>query len=115
MSKMRQLEAVAARPRWTEGDAAEVLAAWRASGESLSAFAHELGVGRQRIERWRARLEDRKAAVEFHAVRVVGQPTARAEGLELVLGEDVRVRLPSGFDGAELKRLLEVLRETATC
>lgn len=44
--------------RWTEAQAREVLAAWRASGKSMRAFALERGLRAQRVTWWRDRLGD---------------------------------------------------------
>jgi transposase-like protein len=44
------------RPRWTERDAREVLAALRRSGKPVSVFAAEHGLDPQRVYLWRRRL-----------------------------------------------------------
>ena len=44
------------RPRWTERDAREVLAALRRSGKPVSVFAAEHGLDPQRVHLWRRRL-----------------------------------------------------------
>jgi transposase-like protein len=45
-----------ARPRWTEQDARDALAALHRSGTSVRAFATEHGLDPQRLYSWRRRL-----------------------------------------------------------
>lgn len=42
--------------RWTAVEARQVLAAWKASGLSVSAFAKRHGLGEQRVSWWKKRL-----------------------------------------------------------
>jgi transposase-like protein len=44
------------RPRWTERDAREVLAALGRSGKTVSVFSVEHGIDPQRVYGWRRRL-----------------------------------------------------------
>jgi len=46
------------RWRWTREEAEAVLAAWRESGLSMSAYARKQGVKVQRLSWWRRRLDD---------------------------------------------------------
>ena len=43
--------------RWNANEALRHLEEWKASGQSLSAFAEERGLGEQRLRWWRDRLE----------------------------------------------------------
>lgn len=46
------------KPRhWTAEDARWVIAAWRASGKPMGAFAFEMQLDPERLRRWRSRLE----------------------------------------------------------
>jgi hypothetical protein len=49
-------EFAVARPRWTEQDARNALAALRRSGKPVSVFAAEQGLDPQRLYSWRRRL-----------------------------------------------------------
>jgi transposase-like protein len=116
MPKAIDVQAVASSVYWREEDARAVVAAWRASGESVSAFARRHGVERRRVARWIRRLEA-MAAPHFHPVRVTGavdpEPLAAAIEIELASGE--RIRLPPGFDADDLRRLFSVLRASSSC
>jgi hypothetical protein len=112
----------------TEDDARALLAAWKASGSSLSAFARGRGLGAERLRWWKKRLShsspdsQASSSVRLLPVRVL----ARREGVRPV-GEreqaaafDVRigsgawsVRVPAEFDEPALRRLLATLTEMA--
>ena len=59
--------------RWTEQEAREVLAAWKSSRLSMTAFARTHGLSGQRLSWWRKKLDDEKApaAEEFRFAPVV--------------------------------------------
>jgi transposase-like protein len=113
-TKARGVAATLRGRYWRAAEAARVLAAWRASGQSLTRFAGEHGLSRARLARWRQRLPGQGAtAPVFHPVRVVVDPRAEAKeasregALELVLNGGRRIRIGPEFD-AEL--LAEVVR-----
>ena len=116
MSNEINVRGVASRLYWQEEDARAVVAAWRASGESLSAFARHHGVQRRRIARWIRRLEA-ATSLHFHPVRVTGavDPDASVGGIEIELPSGERIRLPRGFDADDLRRVFSVLAASASC
>jgi hypothetical protein len=101
---------------WREEDARAVVAAWRASGESVSAFARRHGVQARRIGRWKRRLET-AAPLQFHPVTVTGavpsSPAAMSIEIELPCG--VHIRVPPRFDAEDLRRVVSVLEASASC
>jgi transposase-like protein len=105
-----------ARPRWTEQDARNALAALQRSGKPVSVFAAENGLDPQRLYCWRRRLG--KAEPTAFQELIVG-PSARISVIdgdapfEVVLSSCVVVRVPTSFDAAALERLLEVLQARA--
>jgi transposase-like protein len=107
------------RPRWTERDAREVVAALRRSGKPVSAFAADHGLDPQRVYLWRRRLGGaepttfRELIVRPSGRRVVAD--AADSGFEIVLASGDLVRVPPSFDGAALARLLEVLAQVRAC
>jgi len=106
----RSLAPLIANRYWRGVDAERMLEAWRRSGQSAAAFAREHGLSAARLLRWRARLEP-TVAPAFHPVRVVGRgrpspiTSARPEPLELELRGGCRIRVPAGFDPAQLEEL----------
>ncbi|MGA7118805.1 MAG: hypothetical protein WBY94_01845 [Polyangiaceae bacterium] len=107
------------RPRWTERDAREVLAALRRSGKPVSVFAAEHGLDPQRVYLWRRRLggAERTTFQELIVRRAGGRAVAdaSADSFEIVLVSGDVVRVPSSFDGAALARLLEVVAQVRAC
>ena len=57
--------------RWKRSDVEQVLAAWEASGESLSAFARARRLKLHRLQWWRTRLAEQSQAPQVHLVPVV--------------------------------------------
>lgn len=82
--KRDALAALAANRYWTEADGRAALAAWRASGEPLAAFAARHGLGPKRLVRWQRRLDTPQPA----------PPTGFAP-LELITGvaDPIRIRV----------------------
>lgn len=104
---------------------------WRDSGLTLKEFAAEIGVNANTLAGWRWRLGSEGGRPRSVAVAQRGpafleivrpgeagasEPVAKAAGLtreaeplELVLRSGHRIRVPAGFDGASLRRLVDVL------
>jgi transposase-like protein len=116
MPKTFGVQAIASRVYWREEDAGAVVAAWRASGESLSAFARQHGVQPRRVARWIRRLET-AAPIRFHPVRLTDaiEATASSTGIEIELPSGERIRLPRGFDADDLRRVFSVLTASSSC
>jgi hypothetical protein len=100
---------------WTEDEAREALKAFEASGLTLAAFGRRAGIAATRLRWWRKRLGPSAAVAAMVPVTIKSVPASPAPAvpppLEVVLGE-LAIRVPVGFDGATLVRLLDVL---ATC
>jgi transposase len=97
---------------------------WKDSGLTAKEYATEAGVNAHSLTWWKWRLstppktkaESRPRRVARGAssqagtpVTFVELPATGAEPLEIVLPSTVRIRVPSGFDAAALRRLLEAL------
>jgi hypothetical protein len=91
----------------------ELLAEQEASGLSMAAFARERGLttwklypaARRKAGRASRRSRNR-AKASFAEVAVIG----RASAFELNLGSRGVLKIPPGFEAADLQRVLEVLR-----
>jgi hypothetical protein len=92
----------------------DTIAAWEESGQSLSAFCTDRGIGQATFYAWRRRLARRDPAPcpaapaapipSFAAVRVIPDPT-----VEVVLPVGLVVRVPGGADPAAVARLVAAL------
>lgn len=110
--------------RWTPDDAKSALAAFDASGLTLSAFAIDAGLDPQRLARWRRRLAVSVEAPVFEEILLresaapAGEraaPTSAHQRFEIVLVSGRVVRVPESFDTGTLRRLLEVVDEVRAC
>jgi transposase-like protein len=94
---------------------------WRAlvaeqegSGQTVREFAAARGIKWRTLYRWRSRLQCDGDG--FVSVAVVGDASAAdtaspvRAAFELRIDTGVTLRVPSGFDEGELRRLLQVLR-----
>jgi transposase-like protein len=77
------------RPRWSEADAREVLAALERSGRPVSVFAAEHGLDAQRVYLWRRRLGASAESTPFQELLV--RPSPRAP-FEITLGSGTTLR-----------------------
>lgn len=91
----------------------ELVREWRASGQTRRVFAATRGVHPQTLSWWAWRLgSGTKSRVrppaDFVEVVVVDAPAPSAAVFVLEVG-GVRVHVPGGFDGGELRRLVAAL------
>jgi hypothetical protein len=100
---------------WRASEAREVLDLWRQSGGSLSAFAQEHGLCRNRLARWRDRIGEETVAPRFHPVQLVERrdhplaAEANTGGIEIVVSGGRRVVVRPGFDPTLLMDVVRVL------
>lgn len=100
------------RVQWTEAKARSVLAALDASGLSVMQFAAREGLNDKRLYHWRARF--RMAAMKKPTFVEI-KPAASSPIIEVVLDSGHLVRVPNGFDGVTLRRLVDALERDAGC
>lgn len=93
------------------------------SGQTVKAFAACRGVSLYTLYWWRSRLSRQSAATSVPPAapalvqiavrddrRFDGDARPRSAGFELHLRDDLVIRVPAGFDGGDLRRLLEALQ-----
>lgn len=85
------------RHRWRE-----IVARWRAGGDTKAAFCRENGLKEWQFHYWFARLRELDAPAGFAAV------DCPAEGVRLRLLNGLTVELDAGFDENVLARFLAV-------
>jgi transposase-like protein len=85
------------RPRWSEADAREVLAALERSGKPVSVFAAEHGLAAQRVYLWRRRLGASGELTRFQEVVVRPPPPSSRAPFEITLGSGTTLRVPSSI------------------
>jgi transposase-like protein len=104
------------RPRWTEEDAREVIAALNRSGQPVGAFAAEHSLDPQRVYLWRRRLGGAERTT-FRELVVRPSVSQEVEGapFEITLPSGAIVRVPASFDSTALARLLKVLAQADGC
>jgi hypothetical protein len=116
--RMNGISEILQKRRWREADAQLAIKTARESGMSLLRFAHEYGVQPARIWRWSAKLRNQASRpMLFHPVRVMGPPNGKhcSGGIEVILIDGRRVRVPEGFAAADLARVLAVLEGAVSC
>lgn len=107
-------ESVFALPRWSEGDAREVLEALERSGEPVAVFAAAHGLDAQRVYMWRRRLGASAEHTRFRELVVRGS-AEQSTSFEVVLSSGVTIRIAASFDADALARLVDVLSRVAAC
>ena len=127
MPRRRPPAAYLTRRRWTIIDARDALAAWEASGRSLSEFARRTGLEVKRLYRWRERLAaDRSRRIrrpeempEFVELRprpqVVEQLPRDGQPVEVVLRSGRILRVAETIDPLVLLRLVRALEDDPAC
>lgn len=78
--------------RWTKSEGRAAIASWRASGESMAAFAERHEIDAQRIGWWRKRLEVADRATTLVPVTITAPRVVTAVAAVVrVLVEDVEI------------------------
>jgi transposase len=107
----------------TRAEWAGRVARWEASGLSAAAFAARERIDAKRLVWWRWKLRSTPpassaAAIDFLPVRVLDAQPARpspAGPIEIALPNGRVVRVPAGFDAADLERVLAIASGPSAC
>ena len=110
--RIEVITGVARRRRWTVEEKARIVAESYAPGASGTAVALRYGLHRNQIFSWRRQLRDAASdttkPADFIPIAIASE--GGAGRIELVCG-DVTVRIGTGFDAGDLRRVLQVVRE----
>ena len=121
--RLEVITGVARRRRWPRSEKARIVAESYAPGASATAVAVRHGLHRNQIFAWRRQLRNRAALIghaapEFVSVRLTsptesGPDIGGANGRIEVIAGGITIRLGTGFDGGDLRRVLQIVRELA--
>lgn len=89
-------------------DWAQLVDAWKRSGESQRAFAMRNRIGVSTLQSWVQRRADEPAATRLVEVRVAEAETI-AEPIEILLPSGVTLRVPIGSEPAWTSSLVKML------
>ena len=119
--RVEVIRGVARRRRWPSSEKARIVAESYAPGVSATAVAVRHGLHRNQIFAWRRQLRNRAALVgtgapEFVPVRLASPaeivPTMMGNSSRIeVVAAGLTIRLGSGFDTGDLRRVLQTVRE----
>ncbi len=90
---------------------------WAESGQSAEEFAATGGFHPETLRHWKYKLRRERddggtpATMPLPLVEVLSTTTATDARFEVVLAHGRRLRVPPGFDGETLRRLLSILDE----
>ena len=102
-------------PRRSRAEWCRLLDRQACSGLSMTAFAEREGIRPSTLSWWRWKLGVEPSSVESEPPRFVqlevSAPSSPGFSYEIEVGEQVRLRIPSGFEEEELRGLLRALRE----
>ena len=120
--RVEVISGVARRRRWPRLEKARIVAESYAPGASATAVAVRHGLHRNQIFAWRRQLRNHPALVdrampEFVPVTLAspaasGSTMAGGSRIE-VIAAGLTIRLATGFDTGDLRRVLQIVRELA--
>jgi len=88
---------------------------WRASGKSLSGFARQQGISRDKLHYWSRKLaealRDRAGEPDLIPVRLVGGSEGRPAAVEVVLASGDRMLVREGASPELVQAVFVALRE----
>jgi transposase-like protein len=100
----------------TESQWRRLIAEQEASGLTVREFAACRGLSASTIYWWRSRLHrEGRSVAELVPVEVTEAPAAASTAIERIVGDDIVLRLPRGFDEADLRRVLAVVGKCVAC
>ncbi len=120
--RVEVISGVARRRRWPRSEKARIVAESYAPGASATAVAVRHGLHRHQIFAWRRQLRDHRALIdrampEFVPVTLAAPAKsgpAMAGGSKIeVIAAGLTIRLGSGFESGDLRRVLQIVRELA--
>ena len=118
--RVEVISGVARRRHWPRSEKARIVAESYAPGASATAVAVRHGLHRNQIFAWRRQQGNRAALIDGAMPEFV--PVALATGAESgpamaawsrieVIAAGLTIRLGTGFDSGDLRRVLQVVRE----
>jgi transposase len=120
--RVEVITGVARRRRWPRSEKARIVAESYAPGASATAVAVRHGLHRNQIFAWRRQLRNRAALIEGVVPEFVpvtlASPAARGSAMAggsniEVIAAGLTIRLGTGFDTGDLRRVLQITRELA--
>lgn len=121
--RVEVISGVARRRRWPRSEKARIVAESYAPGASATAVAVRHGLHRNQIFAWRRQLRNRaalidRAAAEFVPVALTtaaetAMTTAAGSSRIEVIAAGLTIRVGTGFDSGDLRRVLQIVRELA--
>jgi transposase len=118
--RVEVISGVARRRRWPRSEKARIVAESYAPGASATAVAVRHGLHRNQIFAWRRELRNHVALVgagapAFVPVRLASPAEsgpAMASGSRIeVIAAGLTIRVGTGFDSGDLRRVLQIVRE----
>ena len=97
-----------ARRRRSAAEWQHLVEQWLAGGQTREQFAHAQGLNPATLSWWRWKLRQREQLPKVLAVDLIDLAPPNAPDLIVEIGQ-LRVRVPSGFDAGELRRVVEAL------
>ena len=116
--RVEVISGVARRRRWPRSEKARIVAESYAPGASATAVAVRHGLHRNQIFAWRRQLRNRATLIdgampEFVPVALTAPAGAACAGgssrIE-VIAAGLTIRLGTGFDAGDLRRVLQIVR-----
>lgn len=121
--RVEVISGVARRRHWPRSEKARIVAESCAPGASATAVAVRHGLHRNQIFAWRRQLRNRAALIdgtmpEFVPVALTapaepGSASAGGSGRIEVIAAGLTIRLGTGFDSGDVRRVLQIVRELA--
>ena len=119
--RVEVISGVARRRRWPRSEKARIVAESYALGVSATAVAVRHGLHRNQIFAWRRQLRNHRALVDrampdFVPVALAspiasGLAMAGGSKIEVISAAGLTIRLGTGFDSGDLRRVLQIVRE----
>ena len=121
--RVEVISGVARRRHWPSSEKARIVAESYAPGAGATAVAVRHGLNRNQIFAWRRQFRNQVAggdsgAAEFVPVRLASPtglgPTMAGDSARIeVIAGGITIRIGSGFDSGDLRRVLQIVRELA--
>jgi transposase len=115
------ISGVARRRRWPRSEKVRIVAESYAPGASATAVAVRHGLHRNQIFAWRRQFRSQAVLIDHAAPEFVpltlaspsesGTATDDANGRIEVIAAGITIRVGTGFDGDDLRRVLQIVRE----
>jgi hypothetical protein len=112
--KEHEIARLKSKRMWKKAEGVRVIESWKETGHSLYQYSQQTGIGYKRLIYWKRNLR-RESGPKFVEVKVKTEAAVKTgdESMEILLGNERRIRIQPGFNASSVKLLVSLLESAS--